>query len=125
MQVLIDELISIGIVTKEHYDDPAKALRDIIDWHVDVALDPKVSKSACALKGPALYPGVRYAIIHEGTDAIPFVSRNAERLQRLLDLGLQHGTVKRLYIGADEPRHADDDVDGLVLYQPERWLRNY
>lgn len=45
-QVVIEELVSIGIYTKEHDRNPQKALAEIIDWHVSVALDPLVSQQA-------------------------------------------------------------------------------
>lgn len=43
---LIEELVSIGILTPEHENDPKLALYAIIDWHVQVALDPAVSEEA-------------------------------------------------------------------------------
>ena len=45
-QVVIEELVSIGIYTKEHDRNPQKALVEIINWHVSVALDPNVSQQA-------------------------------------------------------------------------------
>lgn len=45
-QVVIEELVSIGIYTNEHERNPQKALAEIIDWHVSVALDPLVSQQA-------------------------------------------------------------------------------
>lgn len=45
-QVVIEELISIGIYTQEHDQNPQKALTEIIEWHVSVALDPLVSQQA-------------------------------------------------------------------------------
>lgn len=41
-----EELISCLIFQKKHEDDPNLALSDVIDWHVAVALDPRVSKDA-------------------------------------------------------------------------------
>lgn len=46
---VIDESVICGIYTKEHDDNPRKALGDIIHWNVQVALDPQVSKEACRL----------------------------------------------------------------------------
>ena len=45
-RVVIEELISIGIYTKEHDRNPRKALAEIIEWNVSVALDPLVSQQA-------------------------------------------------------------------------------
>lgn len=44
-----DELVTTQTLSAENKDDPRKALQDIINWHVCVALDPKVSSDAQAL----------------------------------------------------------------------------
>lgn len=43
---VIDSLTCLHILEKEHYDNPSKALHDIINWNVSVALDPRVSEDA-------------------------------------------------------------------------------
>ena len=45
---VIDELVAAHIYRKEHDTDPTKAIKDVIDWNVMVALDPAVSNSAAA-----------------------------------------------------------------------------
>lgn len=44
-----DELVTTWTLSAENKDDPRKALQDIINWHVRVSLDPKVSSDAQAL----------------------------------------------------------------------------
>ena len=44
-----DELVTTWTLSSENKDDPRKALQDIINWHVRVALDPAVSSDAQAL----------------------------------------------------------------------------
>lgn len=46
---IIDDLICSFQLEQAHYEDPRKALNDSICWHMDVALDPAVSKDAQAL----------------------------------------------------------------------------
>lgn len=46
---VIEQLIVTHIYQKEHDVNPTKALNDLINWHVSVALDPKVSSDAAAL----------------------------------------------------------------------------
>jgi hypothetical protein len=43
-EVLIDELVVTWLYTDELTKDWRKALHQIIDWHVQVALDPQVSE---------------------------------------------------------------------------------
>lgn len=45
-EAVIDELVVDHIYNKEHESDPRKAIKDIINWNVGVALDPQVSSSA-------------------------------------------------------------------------------
>lgn len=45
-EAIIDKLVIYGIYNKQHEEDPIKAINAIIDWEVDVALDPRVSKFA-------------------------------------------------------------------------------
>lgn len=47
--VITDELMFAHIYQSIHEIDPKKALTDIINWNVDVALDPAVSRDAQAL----------------------------------------------------------------------------
>lgn len=47
--VLIDELVCIGICNAEHEINPKKALNDIIKWNCEAALDPAVSTAAVNL----------------------------------------------------------------------------
>ena len=44
-----DELVTTWTFSAENKDDPRKALQDITNWHVRVALDPAVSSDAQAL----------------------------------------------------------------------------
>ena len=48
-EAIIDELVLCHIYNSTHDDDPRKAIMDLIDWHVDVALDPDVSEDAQVL----------------------------------------------------------------------------
>lgn len=45
-EAVINELLVQGIYSLEHESNPWKAVRDMIQWEVDVALDPRVSKAA-------------------------------------------------------------------------------
>lgn len=45
-ETLIDGLVVCHIYTKEHDSNPRKALHDIVNWNVTVALDPLVSEEA-------------------------------------------------------------------------------
>jgi hypothetical protein len=47
--VVLDALVVAHIYRREHDTDPRRALKDLIDFHVDVALDPDVSERARAL----------------------------------------------------------------------------
>lgn len=49
-EAVIDELVAAHIYTREHDSDPKKAIKDAIDWNVEVALDASVSNSAAALR---------------------------------------------------------------------------
>lgn len=44
-----NELVCCHILNESNHNDPRKALQDIINWHVQVALDPAVSSDAQAL----------------------------------------------------------------------------
>lgn len=46
---ILDELVNCHIYRAEHKSDPVKSLRDVISWHVSVALDPRVSSDAQVL----------------------------------------------------------------------------
>jgi hypothetical protein len=49
MNPLIDRLVVLHIYRKEHETDTALALKDLIDYEVQIALDPQVSSDAQAL----------------------------------------------------------------------------
>jgi hypothetical protein len=49
MLPLIDRLVVLHIYRKEHETDTALALKDLIDYEVQIALDPQVSSDAQAL----------------------------------------------------------------------------
>ena len=40
-QAVNDELVISLQCTTDYYDDPKKAIKDLIDWHVQVATDPQ------------------------------------------------------------------------------------
>lgn len=48
-EAVLDELVTTWTFTDKNKDDPRLALRDIINWHVRIALDPAVSSDAQAL----------------------------------------------------------------------------
>ena len=48
-EAIINELIIAHIYSKEHDDNPRKAIQDAISWNCAVALDPAVSSDAQAL----------------------------------------------------------------------------
>ena len=50
---VIDQLVMCHIYTKAHENNPVKAVNDLICWHVNVALDPKVSELAIKLQNEA------------------------------------------------------------------------
>jgi len=45
-EAVIDKLVICNILNAEHESNPVKALNDLINWHVQVALDPLVSSDA-------------------------------------------------------------------------------
>ena len=48
---LIEKLVVSHIYQAVHEDDPEKALNDLLNWEIQVALDPAVSEPAAALLG--------------------------------------------------------------------------
>lgn len=50
---VIDQLVVCGIYSKAHDYDAVKAVNDLINWSVQVALDPKVSEFAVKLQNEA------------------------------------------------------------------------
>lgn len=50
---LIDQLVIYGIYQRAHENDPARALSDLVQWNVHVALDPAVSSDAVKLQNEA------------------------------------------------------------------------
>lgn len=53
-QVVIDGLVVCHIYQHEHDHNAYKAVNDLIDWHVEVALEPKVSAEATNLRNTYL-----------------------------------------------------------------------
>lgn len=47
--MVIEQLVVDGIFTKEHETNPRKAVRDLISYECQMALDPAISKEAQAL----------------------------------------------------------------------------
>lgn len=52
-QYLIDQLVIYGIYRRVHENDPVRALSDLIEWNVSVALDPAISADAIKLQNQA------------------------------------------------------------------------
>ena len=50
---VLDQLVVCGIYSKAHDYDAVKAVNDLISWHVQVALDPRVSSGAAKLQNEA------------------------------------------------------------------------
>lgn len=50
---LIDQLVIYGIYQRAHENDPARALSDLVQWNVHVALDPAASSDAVRLQNQA------------------------------------------------------------------------
>ena len=46
---VIDQLVIAHILTAEHESDPLKALQDLLAYHTDIAVDPRVSGAAATL----------------------------------------------------------------------------
>lgn len=46
---VIDQLVIAHILTAEHESDPLKAIQDLLAYHADVAVDPRVSGAAATL----------------------------------------------------------------------------
>jgi hypothetical protein len=46
---VIDQLIIAHILTAEHESDPLKAIQDLLAYHTDIAVDPRVSGAAATL----------------------------------------------------------------------------
>ena len=47
--VVIDQLVIAHILTAEHESDPLKAIQDLLTYHSDIAVDPRVSSAAAKL----------------------------------------------------------------------------
>ena len=72
---VIDELVCCGVYSAEHEDNPRKALNDAINWNVDVALDPSVSKQM----RDALKVAVQYGIAEFLERTGQYVTNDASR----------------------------------------------
>ena len=46
---VIDQLVIAHILTAEHESDPLKAIQDLLAYHTDIAVDPRVSGAAAKL----------------------------------------------------------------------------
>ena len=46
---VIDQLVIAHILTAEHESDPLKALQDLLAYHTEIAVDPRVSGAAAKL----------------------------------------------------------------------------
>ena len=46
---VIDQLVIAHILTAEHESDPLKALQDLLAYHTEIAVDPRVSGAAATL----------------------------------------------------------------------------
>lgn len=46
---VIDQLVISHILTAEHENNPRKALQDLLAYHADIAVDPRVSEAAARL----------------------------------------------------------------------------
>ncbi len=46
---VIDQLVIAHILTAEHESDPLKAVQDLLAYHADIAVDPRVSGAAAKL----------------------------------------------------------------------------
>lgn len=46
---VIDQLVIAHILTAEHESDPLKAIQDLLAYHADIAVDPRVSGAAAKL----------------------------------------------------------------------------
>ena len=55
---VLDQLVVCGIYSKTHDCDAIKAVNDLINWHINVALDPKVSDLAVKLQNEAYQKAV-------------------------------------------------------------------
>lgn len=62
-QAVIDELVIAHILNYSNESDPRKAIRDLIDWHCQVVLDPQVSSEAAELVKQAKLEGGREALL--------------------------------------------------------------
>ena len=62
---VIDQLVIAHILTAEHENDPLKAIQDLLAYHADAAVDPRVSGAAAKLVEQAKAEE-REACAHEG-----------------------------------------------------------
>ena len=62
---VIDQLVIAHILTAEHESDPLKAIQDLLAYHADIAVDPRVSGAAAKLVEQAKAEE-REACAHEG-----------------------------------------------------------
>ena len=62
---VIEQLVVAHILTAEHESDPLKAIQDLLAYHADIAVDPRVSGAAAKLVEQAKAEE-REACAHEG-----------------------------------------------------------
>jgi hypothetical protein len=62
---VIDQLVIAHILTAEHENDPLKAIQDLLAYHTDIAVDPRVSGAAAKLVEQSKAEE-REACAHEG-----------------------------------------------------------
>lgn len=89
-EAVISELVICHILNESHGADPRKALKDAIDWNVQIALDPQVSSDAQDL-------------IEKGR-ALGQVTVSANGLREAIDL-----------INPDGPEDKDQAEEGVTL----------
>ena len=95
MTPLIDRLVILHIYRKEHETDTALAIKEMVDWEIQIALDPQVSSDAQALidrgresmDGLVSTVGTLLAVIDSGlvdiTPDLVAVMRVREQLEEL------------------------------------------
>jgi len=111
-----DELVCCHIGTTDSFPDAKSALKNLIDWHVSVALDPAVSSDARALidKGKAAAPVVP-AVCDGGTCGLGGYCANCPK-QSAAPVVREPLTDEQL---RDVLRHCPSDVEQALRV---RWL---
>lgn len=61
-EAVIEQLVSLHIYNPSHDDDPVKAVANLLDYEIEIALDPKVSTPAQKLYTQGVVDTTRFVV---------------------------------------------------------------